>query len=150
MAKKDLSLAEQERRNRLTSDITGGNTGFEIVNRDPGFEYAIAAKDSRNPGNVDNLKRMGYTPVDKNTNSGEQLPGGVINDSSEGLVQGADTVLMRIGKDDFDLRVETKHQVLEEREISSQEEFEQQVDGSRASNGKVSFLISNNPLAKNK
>lgn len=143
MAKNPKIEITQEMRDRALADLDG-SAGGVILNQDDRYHYYFAAKDTANPANVDALQRIGYEVVNRENNSGEEVPNADVADGEHGAIQTRDTVLMRIPNELHELREEKYQEMIAHRTSATQAEFDEQVeraDKASKSEGKRVFVF---------
>jgi len=103
MARRKYTAEEQKMIDRAIQNLESIDI-HEIVNKDPEYEYVLAAQDERHPSSVQRMKYLGYEVVNAENNSGEYMPHAVQKDAKDGPVVTESLVLMRIPKFIFEER----------------------------------------------
>lgn len=117
---------EQKHKLQMALSDMSGSSQLKVINPDPNYYYYFASKNPSHPQSVGAISRLGYEIVNRENNSGEELPFGDVESTQGGALQNHELVLMRIPieykeardkwmSDEGHRRIETSEEELEER-----------------------------------
>lgn len=125
--KTELNDVEKQKLQMALSDFEGA-TNLDIVNKNPGYYYYLAAKDPGHPSSVGACQRLGYEVVNQENNDGEIMPNAEVKTADGGVIQTGDLVLMRIPMMYHEARVDKMVELAKDRADRTDQEFSEAVD----------------------